>query len=110
MSSPRGTGWVNFPQWLAMVGSLVAVGSVARLLSASRLGQLMAAIFLATLPMGIAQATSTMTDYVVTIWILCVAVEAVSLVTQDSGETPSILTLGLAAGLAIATKPTSFAF
>jgi len=106
----QGDRLVNFPQWLAMVGSLVAVGSVARLLSASRLGQLMAAIFLATLPMGIAQATSTMTDYVVTIWILCVAVEAVSLVTQDSGETPSILTLGLAAGLAIATKPTSFAF
>jgi len=106
----RGDQLVNFPQWLAMVGSLIGAAAVARLLGSTRPGQLMAAVFVATLPMGIAQATSTMTDYVVTIWILCVAVEAVSLVTQDSGDTPPILTLGLAAGLAVATKPTSFAF
>jgi hypothetical protein len=106
----RGDSLVNFPQWLAMVASLVAVGALAHLLRASRLGQLMAALFLATLPMGIAQASSTMTDYIVTIWVLCAAFETLSLVTRDTEVTSAIVPLSLAAGLAVLTKPTAFAF
>jgi hypothetical protein len=67
-----------FPQWLAMVGSLIAAGALAQLLGATRPGQWLAAVFVATLPMRIAQATSTMTDCVVA-WAACVAFEALSL-------------------------------
>jgi hypothetical protein len=69
----QGDRLANFPQWLAMVASLIGAGATARRLGAPRPGQLLAAVFVATLPMGIAQATSTMTDYVVAVWVICVA-------------------------------------
>jgi hypothetical protein len=106
----QGDRLTNFPEWLAMVGCLVGVGSAARLLGTTRLGQLMAAVFVATLPMGIAQATSTMTDYVVALWVVCVAVETVSLLRQPQGERPEVVPLALAAALAVLTKPTAFPY
>jgi hypothetical protein len=106
----QGDQLVNFPQWLAMAASLVGAGAIARLLGATRVGQLAAAVFVATLPMGIAQATSTMTDYVVALWVLCVAFETLSLVLQGPSERMDVLPLGLAAGLAILAKPTAFPY
>jgi hypothetical protein len=106
----QGDRLVNFPQWLAMAASLVGAAAVARLIGASRLGQLAAGVFVATLPMGIAQATSTMTDYVVAFWVLCVAFETLSLVLQDPSERFELVPLGLAAGLAVLSKPTAIPY
>jgi len=101
---------VNFPQWLAMVASLIGAAAIARLLGAPRVGQLAAAVFVATLPMGIAQATSTMTDYVVAIWVICVAFETTVIVIEGSHGPRAIVPLALAAGLAVLAKPTAFAY
>ena len=97
----------NFISWFAMVASLVAVSHIAKRMGAGHTGQWFAAAFSAALPMGIAQASSTMTDYVVAYWMLCVAAETQSLLSRENSAVPY---LGLAAGLAIWTKPTAFAF
>jgi hypothetical protein len=68
------------------------------------------AVFAATLPMGIAQATSTMTDYVVAIWVVCVAFETISIVIRGGVGPAGIVPLALAAGLAVLAKPTAFAY
>jgi hypothetical protein len=101
---------VNFTDWFAMVGSVIGVSLAAALLGAPLAGQFMAGIFVATLPMGIAQASSTMTDYVTGFWLVCVAVEFLFLWTEKHPDWRLVLFLSLAAGLAIATKSTAFTF
>jgi hypothetical protein len=103
----QGDRLVNFVSWFAMLASLVAVSQIAKRIGAGSTGQWFAAAFAAALPMGIAQASSTMTDYVLAYWMLCVAAESERLLAW---EDHSLTYLGLAAGLAIWTKPTAFAF
>jgi len=105
----QGDRWVNFVQWFAMLGSLIAVSLIAKQLGAGQKGQLFAVVFAATIPMGIIQASSTMTDYVLTFWILCVASEAIRM-NRDGGEKNAIIYISIAAGLAILSKPTSYSF
>lgn len=101
--------FANLVDWSAMVISLLGVSLIAKRLGASRTGQALAAVFVVTLPMGIAQASSTMTDYVVAIWMVCVAVEALGL-RSSGNHTLRAGYLGAAVGLGILTKPTAFAY
>ncbi len=98
---------VNFVSWFAMIASLVVVSHLAKRMGAGTTGQWFGAVFAAALPMGIAQASSTMTDYVLAYWMLCVAAESELL---HSRHNQGIAYLALAAGLAIWTKQTAFAF
>ena len=104
-----GDQWVNLVQWLAMLGSLVGVAWLARQLGANRNAQLLTVVFAVSIPMGITEATSTMTDYVVAFWLICVASETLTIL-QGRGDRRSIPYLGLAVGLSILTKPTAYAF
>jgi hypothetical protein len=104
----RGDWLANYPQWLAMVGSLLGVSYAAGLLGAKPFGQLLAACFAATLPMGIVQASSTATDYLTTFWTVCTAVEVLQYHQQDKKE--SLFFASLAAGLALLTKPISIPY
>lgn len=106
----QGDRWANFVQWFAMVGSLVGVSFIARQLGLGRAGQWAAVAFAASLPTGIIQASSTMTDYVVGLWVIVVAVEALTLIRRPRGSWPSLLWISLPAGMAILTKPVAFAF
>ena len=63
----------NLVQWFSMVGSVVIASGVGELLGLRRKGQLLTGIFVASIPMGILQATSTQNDYVVTFWAVCSA-------------------------------------
>jgi hypothetical protein len=105
----QGDQWVNLIQWFAMLGSIVGASWIAKQLGAGRVGQILAAVFVATLPMGIAEASSTMTDYVLAFWLVCVAVEMLY-VMQGRTDLLTIAFLGLATGLGVLTKPTAFAF
>jgi len=105
----QGDHLANFVQWFAMLISLVGVSLVAKDLGADGKGQIFAVVFAATLPMGIAQATSTMTDYVLALWMIAVASEFVTL-SQAREDRTTPMFLGLSAGLAILTKPTAFAY
>ena len=105
----QGDRLANLVQWLAMVFSLVGVSLIAARLGGGPRVQAAAALFAATLPMGIIQASSTMTDYVVTLWVVCVASETLEVVRRPyAGE--ALLYLSLAASLAILAKPTSLPF
>jgi len=104
-----GDRWVNFVQWFAMLASLLAASKIAEQLGAKPLGQLLAAVLVATLPMGVAQASSTMTDYVLGAWMLCVASETLTL-CQRNADRSVLAFLSLAAGLALSVKPTAFAY
>ncbi len=98
----------NLPQWLAMLGSLVAVSLAARLLGAKPFGQWLAACFAATLPMGIVQASSTATDYLTAFWTVCAAVEVLHY--HQHGEPRGPIFASLAAALALLTKPVSIPY
>jgi hypothetical protein len=93
-----------FTQWSAMLVSLLGVSLIARQLGAKPFGQWVAAAFAATLPIGIVESSSTITDYVATFWMVCVAVE--SLEYYHSNDRKALFYLSLAAGLGILTKPT----
>jgi 4-amino-4-deoxy-L-arabinose transferase-like glycosyltransferase len=99
----------NSVQWFAMLSSLIGASYIAKKLGAGETGQIVTALFVSTLPMGIAQASSTMTDYVVTIWMVSLASEAV-LYMKDDEDRFSPIFIGLSTGLAVLTKPISFAY
>jgi len=105
----QGDQWVNFIQWFAMLGSLIGVSYIARQLGVGRFGQWAAALFAATLPMGILQATSAVNDYVVAFWIVCVAAEFLDMEGKGISNTNLIFMAG-AAGLALLTKHTSIPY
>lgn len=105
----HGDRFVNLVDWFAFVGCISASASIASRLGSGRLGRLIAALFTATIPMAIAQASSTMTDIVVAFWVLCMIVEVFDLISLNSSLDGWVY-LGLAAGLSILTKATAVAF
>ena len=105
----QGDRLVNFVQWYAMLGSLIGVYVLARGLGGNRTAALIASGFAATIPMGIIQASNTMTDYVVAFWLICVAYESLMIYTRSESK-GSIIFLGLAVGLSLLTKLTSASY
>jgi hypothetical protein len=100
----------NLVDWLAYLGCILAAAFIAGRLGAGKRGQLIAAAFDASLPMAIAQASSSMTDIVVAFWVMCAIAEIVSALASGNATWRTWLYLAAAAGLAILTKTTAFAF
>lgn len=94
---------VSLVQWAAMVGSVIVVSGIARRLGASARGQIAAAVFCATLPMGILQSTSTQNDYVTAFWLVCLVA-----LLLEPGSSPVMI--GACLGLALLTKGTAWLF
>jgi hypothetical protein len=87
------------------------VSLIARQLGANVIGQVAAVVFTATLPQGIVQASSTMTDYVVTFWIVSVASESLELYQRKSKRAPrDFFFVAASAGMAFLAKPTALAY
>ncbi len=103
-----GDFFANLIQWFSMVGSLVGVTLIAEKLGANRRGQVLAAVAVATLPMGILQASSTQTDYVVSFWLVCLAYFCIRLKRRP--QISMSLAVGSALGLAVLTKGTAYFF
>jgi hypothetical protein len=100
--------FANLVQWTAMIGSVLGVSLIAKALGADRRGQILTALFMLTIPMGILQGSSTQTDYVATLWVICGAVFLLQL-GADWGKTRLALSAtGL--GLAVLTKGTGLVF
>jgi hypothetical protein len=70
--------FANLVQWLSMFGAVIGTSLITHRLGAGQKGQLFAALFAVTLPMGVLQATSTQTDYVSAFWGVCFAYFAIS--------------------------------
>jgi hypothetical protein len=104
-------GFANLVQWLSMFGAVIGTSLIAHRLGAKQKGQLFAALFAVTLPMGVLQSTSTQTDYVAAFWGVCFAFFAISesvrfLSEATSGLALNSLLLALAFGLGVFTKGT----
>jgi hypothetical protein len=93
---------VNLVQWFGCATSVVGVSLIAKHFGATRRGQIIAALFAATLPNGILQASGAKNDFVMTAWL----VSAVWFLLE--GESPILA--GLAVGLAIGTKATAYIY
>ena len=98
----------NGVQWLSMLGSLVAVSLIARQLGSPPEGQALAAVVVVTLPMGILQATSTQTDYVLAFWLACSVFFAFAFIAEPKPSGAAWFASSL--GLAMMTKGTAYLF
>ncbi|GAB4408693.1 MAG: hypothetical protein Kow00123_21840 [Anaerolineales bacterium] len=105
-----GDRFANLVQWSCMLGSLIAISQIARHLGAGARGQAMAAAIAATLPMGILQATSTQTDYVVGFWLACFVCFALTIIREHRVEWGTVLGAAGALALAILAKATAYLF
>ncbi len=106
----RGDLLANLVDFLAYLGCLLAAAFVAGRLGAGPRGKLLAAVFVAGLPMAIAQASSSMTDIVVAFWTLCAIAEIAASLARRAAGWRTWLYLGAATGLALLTKSTAVAF
>ncbi|MCM0034304.1 MAG: glycosyltransferase family 39 protein [Burkholderiaceae bacterium] len=100
--------YANYVQWLSMVSSLIGVSLIAKQLGASIKGQIYAAVMCTAIPMGILQSTSTQTDYVVALWIICFVHFCLRINIKI--DLISTLGAGVSLGLALLTKPTAYIF
>lgn len=96
-----GDRFINLVQWLGFGGSIVGVSLVAGALGLGIRGQMFAAVFCATLPDGILQASGAKNDCLLALWLAAMVFYAAK------GEA---VWLGLATGLALATKATAYLF
>lgn len=101
--------YANLVQWLSLIGSVIAVSSIASELNTNARGQVFAAVFAVTIPMGILQASSTQNDYVVSFWILCLAYY-VLLSIKYGAKSTSYFFIGASLGLAILTKSSGYLY
>jgi len=98
----------NFIQWFSMVGCILGVTLIAERFGANLRGQIYAAAVVATLPMGILQASSTQNDYVTSFWLVCFVYYCIMSI-QKSNLYYS-LGVGASLGLSILTKGTAYIY
>jgi hypothetical protein len=106
-----GTGGRDFlaglPQWLGGIGAVLATLEIARLLNASSRSRWMVALFTATAPILILEATSTQTDLLGGFWIAVAASLALSEFLTPTFSNRNAGWFGAALALAIGTKGTA---
>jgi hypothetical protein len=93
-------------QWSSMVGAAVGVSLIAKMLGANRFSQILSALFVLTLPMGILQGSSTQNDFVVTLWLVCAGVFFLQIMGSWSKRRVALAAAAL--GLVALTKGTGF--
>lgn len=102
-----GDDWLmNLAQWFAFLGAIIGISKIVADFGLNRKSQIIAALFFATLPMAILQASSTQNDLVETLWIICLAERF--LAWRKEPKLHYSIDFGIALGLAICTKGTAY--
>ncbi len=96
-----GDHFINLVAWAAFLGCIVGVSAVAAALGLGSRGQAFAALFCATLPNAILQASGAKNDMLLAFWMVCVVYFAIR---RRAGFA------ALSMGLALATKATAYLF
>ena len=92
---------VNLVAWGAFVACGIGVSAIAGQMGLGTRGQAFAALVCATLPNAILQASGAKNDFLLALWLVCAVYFSLK---KDA------LNLGLAVGLAVATKATAYLF
>ncbi|HZY87830.1 MAG TPA: glycosyltransferase family 39 protein [Gemmataceae bacterium] len=98
----------NLVQWFSTAGAVLGVSLLAARLGAGPRGQAFSALFCATLPMGVLQASSTQNDAVLAFWLVCLAYHVLRLHKRPAWG--NALGAGAGLGLALLTKGTAYLF
>ncbi|HVA69266.1 MAG TPA: glycosyltransferase family 39 protein [Candidatus Binataceae bacterium] len=103
-----GDRFVNLVQFFAYLGCIVAVSLIAEFLGAGRRGQLVAAVFCATIPVAVLEASGAKNNCVVAFWIAA----AVYFLLEFGRRPGWDNTVGFGAAIALAafTKGTALIF
>ncbi len=101
--------YANLVQWFSAIGSAIGVSLIAKELNANQRGQIFAAVFAATIPMGILQASSTQNDYMVTFWLVCL-VYYILLSFKTKNKVYVFWLVGASLGLGILTKSSAYLY
>ncbi|MGB8478911.1 MAG: glycosyltransferase family 39 protein [Acidobacteriaceae bacterium] len=99
---------VALVQWFSYVGCILAASLIAKELGGTRRSQIVAAVFSATIPTAVLEASGTKTELVAAYWIAL----AVYLLLRwrRNQDWPHAVAIGATLGLAVFTKGTSYAF
>lgn len=92
--------------WAAMLLALAAVSLLARELGLSRKGQLLAALFAATIPVGFHEAANGKNDWLVAFWLAAATWWVVRVWRMEEVRPAEAAMAGLAIGLLVLTKGT----
>ena len=99
---------VNFVEWSSYLGLILGVSLIARQFGASPWGQILAAVFCATLPGLVLEASGSMNTAVLAFWLVTSTYFLISFVRQPSAF--AAFAAAAAAGLALLTKGTAYFF
>jgi hypothetical protein len=103
--------FANFVQWASMLGCLITTSLIARLLGGSVRTQILSAVFVGSLPMGVLQSTSTQNNYVVAFWLSAFALSVIWIWNHKGcPDWRQYALSGGCIGLAMCTKGTSYFF
>lgn len=102
----------NLLQWLALLASPVVVSVLARELGATHSGQMFAALFTISIPMGITQASGSQVDLFAAFWLACSVALLLRLGRKGAvaSSTWDAILFGAAAGMAVMAKATNALF
>ena len=100
--------YANLVQWVSFLALICLGVVVAAELGLNRKLQLISAIIVATLPMGILQASSTQNDLVVSVFLMSFALFMLRL--RQGLNTENLLFAAISLGLALLTKGTAYIF
>lgn len=96
----------NLIQWLAMLGSVIAVSSISQQFGLKRNWQIFTSFIAVTIPMGILQSSSTQNDYVVSFFIISFVYLLIK--SYKNYEYSTVTLMAVALGLALLSKATSY--
>jgi hypothetical protein len=95
-------------QWISMLCGLGIAFRISQQLGGNETQSWMAVVFVATLPIGILESTSTQNDYVVAALLGCFVTLGLEAVSQQRPSLWTVLAAVAAVGLSGITKPTGF--
>jgi 4-amino-4-deoxy-L-arabinose transferase-like glycosyltransferase len=97
-------------QWISMLTSLAAALRITRQLGGNRTQSWIAAVFVATLPIGILESTSTQNDYVVAALLSSSVTLGLEAILAPRASLALVLAAAAAMALSGMTKPIGFVF